>query len=50
MGPDFWSYGVAGNRAGIEVFLRHHHRQGLSERQLEVEELFHPSTLEAARI
>ncbi len=50
MGRDFWSYGVAGNRAGIEAFLRHHHRQGLSERQLEVEELFHPSTLEAARI
>src|SRR5215471_9998196 len=46
MGDDFWSYGVAPNRKALETFLRHHHRQGLSPRVVEVEELFHPSTCE----
>lgn len=46
MGQDFWSYGVAKNRATLEAFLRHHHAQGLSRRQLQVDELFHPSTYE----
>lgn len=47
MGEDFWAYGVAPNRAVIDNFLDHHHRQGLSSRRLTAEELFHPSTLEA---
>lgn len=46
MGEDYWSYGVASNRATIETFLRHHHGQGLSSRQLKVEEIFHPATYE----
>jgi 4,5-dihydroxyphthalate decarboxylase len=50
MGEDFWSYGVAPNRHVIEAFLRHHHGQGLSPRPLAVEELFHPSTLEAHKV
>ena len=50
MGEDFWSYGVAPNRHAIETFLRHHHGQGLSPRRLAVEELFHPSTLEAHKV
>jgi 4,5-dihydroxyphthalate decarboxylase len=50
MGADFWSYGVAPNRKVLESFVAHHHRQGLSARQVSVEELFHPSTLEAHRI
>jgi 4,5-dihydroxyphthalate decarboxylase len=50
MGPDFWSYGVAPNRQVLESFVAHHHRQGLSARQVSVEELFHPSTLESHRI
>jgi 4,5-dihydroxyphthalate decarboxylase len=50
MGEDFWSYGVASNRHVIEAFLRHHHGQGLSPRRLAVEELFHPSTLEAHKV
>lgn len=50
MGPDYWAYGVAPNRVVLETFLRHHHRQGLSSRQLSVDELFHPATLEAHRI
>jgi 4,5-dihydroxyphthalate decarboxylase len=50
MGEDFWSYGVAPNRHVIDTFLRHHHGQGLSPRRLAVEDLFHPSTLEAHKV
>jgi 4,5-dihydroxyphthalate decarboxylase len=50
MGQDFWSYGVAANRHVMETFLRHHHTQGLSPRQLTVEELFHPATFETFKL
>jgi 4,5-dihydroxyphthalate decarboxylase len=50
LGDDFWSYGVAGNEATLRAFLRHHHAQGLSERELALEELFHASTYESYRI
>jgi len=50
MGVDFWSYGVAPNRKTLETFLQHHHAQGLSPRQLKVEELFHPGTLETYKL
>ena len=50
LGPDYWSYGVAGNEAAIDAFLRHHHSQGLSSRRLSVSEVFHPSTYESFAI
>ena len=50
LGPDFWPYGVEPNRRTLETFLRHHHGQGLSPRQVRVEELFHPATLESYSI
>lgn len=50
MGADFWSYGVEANRATLEAFLHHHHAQGLSDRRLSVEEMFHPATFETFRI
>jgi 4,5-dihydroxyphthalate decarboxylase len=50
MGHDFWSYGVEPNRHVLEAFLRHHHTQGLSPRQLAVEELFHPATFETYKL
>jgi 4,5-dihydroxyphthalate decarboxylase len=50
MGPDFWSYGVAPNHHVLDNFLHHHHAQGLSQRRVRVEELFHPSTLESFKI
>jgi 4,5-dihydroxyphthalate decarboxylase len=46
MGEDFWSYGVGPNRKTLETFLRHHHAQGLSSREVKVDELFHPGTHE----
>jgi 4,5-dihydroxyphthalate decarboxylase len=50
MGPDFWSYGVGPNRHVLDAFLKAHHDQGLSPRQLAIEELFHASTLEGFKI
>lgn len=47
LGEDYWSYGLARNRHVLETFLRYHHEQGLSPRQLEPEELFAPETLES---
>jgi 4,5-dihydroxyphthalate decarboxylase len=46
MGQDFWPYGVARNRHVLAVFLQAHHRQGLSDWSLRVEELFDPATLD----
>jgi 4,5-dihydroxyphthalate decarboxylase len=50
MGEDYWSYGVAPARKTLEAFVRAHHSQGLSARQVPVEELFHPSTYETYSI
>jgi 4,5-dihydroxyphthalate decarboxylase len=50
MGDDFFSYGLAPNRHVLEYFLRHHHAQGLSDRVLAPEELFHASTLETHKV
>tara|TARA_R110002012_G_scaffold85709_3_gene213613 strand:- start:6215 stop:7204 length:990 start_codon:yes stop_codon:yes gene_type:complete len=47
LGPDIWTYGVQGNEHVLDTFLDMHHRQGLSGRRLQVEELFHPGTYEA---
>ncbi|MWD28709.1 ABC transporter substrate-binding protein [Aquicoccus sp. SCR17] len=47
MGPDPWSYGVAANAHVLDKFLDYHAAQGLSPRRVQVEELFHPATLEA---
>ena len=46
MSRDFWPYGLARNRAGLETFLRYHHEQGLSPRLVTSEEMFAPETLE----
>jgi 4,5-dihydroxyphthalate decarboxylase len=50
MGEDWWPYGLEKNRATLETFLQHHHRQGLSPRKLEPEALFDPSTLEGFKV
>jgi 4,5-dihydroxyphthalate decarboxylase len=50
MGADFWPYGVASNRTTLEAFVRHHHAQGLSRRLVGIDELFHPATLETAKV
>jgi 4,5-dihydroxyphthalate decarboxylase len=50
MGEDFWPYGIDANRHVLDRFLAYHHAQGLSARRLEVDELFHPSTLMTFKI
>jgi len=50
MGTDFWPYGIPANRKTLEYFLAQHHKQGLSSRPVEVEELFHPTTFEAYKV
>jgi len=40
MGERYFDYGIEANRHVLEAFLRYHHRQGLSARELAVEELF----------
>ena len=50
MGVDFWSYGIAPNRKQLDYFLAQHHKQGLSPRLVNVEELFHPTTFETYKL
>lgn len=50
MGPDYWSYGVESARKTLETFVQAHHAQGLSQRLMSVEELFHPATYESYKI
>jgi 4,5-dihydroxyphthalate decarboxylase len=45
LGDDPWPYGLDANRKTLDAFLRYHHEQGLSPRQLAAEELFAPETL-----
>ena len=41
-----WTLGVSSNRKNLEAFLGYTVDQGLTERQLTVDELFHPSVLD----
>lgn len=47
MGGNFWSHGVDANRNTLETFLRYHHKKSLPPRRVEVDERFHPSTMES---
>ena len=46
MGTNFWPYGVQANHKELDLVMRYAHEQGLAKRRVEVEEVFHPSTLE----
>ena len=45
-GPDLWPYGIARNRTTLDAFLQYAREQGLTQRQLEVDDLFPPSVRE----
>jgi 4,5-dihydroxyphthalate decarboxylase len=46
MGENYYSYGIEPNRKSLEALLRYSHQQGLSSRELTIEELFDPESLE----
>jgi len=50
MGDNFWPYGIEPNRKTLETLFRYSYEQGLAGRELTIEELFHPSTLEFAEL
>jgi 4,5-dihydroxyphthalate decarboxylase len=45
MGENFWPYGIAPNRKALETLFQYSYEQGLANRKLKIEELFHPSTM-----
>ena len=49
MGEDFWAYGIAESRREIEAMTRYSHEQGLTSRELGIEELFAASTFEVSK-
>ena len=48
MGANFYSYGIEANRRTLEALFRYSYQQGLCSRELTVEELFDPTSLELA--
>jgi 4,5-dihydroxyphthalate decarboxylase len=50
MGDDFWKYGIKENMREIEALTQYAYEQGLVERKLRAEELFHPSTFDMSKI
>ena len=50
MGEDFWKYGVAENMREIEALTQYVYEQGLTDRKVEIKELFHPSTFEISKV
>jgi len=50
LGPNMWSYGLKDSRHEIEAMLRYAANDGLTERQLRAEDLFHASTHNLADI
>ena len=50
MGKDFWAYGIHENMREIEALAQYVFEQGLVDRKVAVEELFHPSMFEISRV
>ena len=50
MGEDFWKYGIAENLPEIEALTKYIHEQGLADRRVKVEELFHPSVFDISNV
>lgn len=50
MGENFWPYGIEANRKTLDALFQYSHEQGLANKRLSIEELFHPSTLHLAEL
>jgi len=46
MGDNYYSYGIESNRKTLEALFRYSHKQGLCSKELTIEELFEPASLE----
>jgi len=46
MGDNFWPYGIDVNRKALETLFQYSYEQGLAKQRLQIEDLFHPSTLD----
>jgi 4,5-dihydroxyphthalate decarboxylase len=49
-GEDFWPYGIEPNRPTLEAFVQYAFEQGVTQRKLQLEELFAPETRESFKI
>ena len=45
MGENFWPYGIAPNRKTLNALFQYSYDQGLAKKRLQVEDLFHASTI-----
>lgn len=45
MGENFWPYGIEPNRKTLETLFRYSYEQGLSNKELTIDELFYPTAL-----
>src|SRR6202051_152264 len=50
LGGGFWKYGVAENMPEIEALSQYVYEQGLTDRKVKVEELFHPATFDISKV
>jgi len=50
MGENYWPYGIEANRKTLETLFRYSYEQGLSNKQLTIEDLFEKSTLNIEEI
>ena len=50
MGEDFWAYGIGENMREITALTQYAYEQGLIERKVAIEELFHPSMFEISKV
>ena len=48
MGENFWPYGIEPNRKTLNALLQYSFNQGLAQKRLQIEDLFHPSTIDFA--
>jgi len=46
MGDNYYSYGIKPNRKTLETLFRYSYQQGLCKRELTIEELFEPTSIE----
>ena len=46
LGADPWPYSIAQNRVVLDTLLDYAFEQGLTDRRLEIKEIFTPSTLD----